>query len=77
MRTITTLFSHYSMVSETNVPVRHSCSAPSKLVNKMHDVRQTDILVMDFRQAFDKVCHRLVVTKLMRNGKDIHGKDIR
>ena len=42
-------FSHYSMVSETNVPVRHSCSAPSKLVNNMHDVRQTDILVMDFR----------------------------
>ena len=49
MRTITILFSHYSMVSETNVPVRHSCSAPSKLVNNMHDVHQTDILVMDFR----------------------------
>jgi len=31
------------------------------------------ILVMDFSKAFDKVCHRHLITKLIRGG--IHGKN--
>jgi len=38
------------------------------IVNNMHDGLQTDILVMDFSKAFDKVCHRLLIHKLERYG---------
>ena len=40
----------------------------------MHGGRQTDILVMDFSEAFDMVCHRLLITKLITYG--LNGKNI-
>jgi len=38
------------------------------LVNTMHAGSQTDILVMDFSMAFDKVSHPRLVTKLKYYG---------
>ena len=38
------------------------------LVNSMHSGAQTDILIMDFSKAFDKVSHRLLVRKLQQYG---------
>ena len=38
------------------------------LSNNLHNNQQTDILVMDFAKAFDKVCHSLLTHKLHHYG---------
>ena len=38
------------------------------LSNNLHNNQQTDILVMDFAKAFDKVCHSLLTHKLHNYG---------
>ena len=40
------------------------------LVNNMSKGVQTDVIVMDFSKAFDKVCHRRLLHKLRRYGID-------
>ena len=35
-----------------------------KLTNSMHEGYQTDVLIMDFSKAIDKVSHRDLVSKL-------------
>ena len=39
-----------------------------ELTLNMDQGRQTDVLVMDFSKAFDKVCHSLIVHKLNHYG---------
>ena len=34
------------------------------LLNGLHDGKQTDLIVMDFAKAFDKVCHEKLLTTL-------------
>ena len=34
------------------------------LLNGLHDGKQTDLIVMDFTKAFDKVCHEKLLTTL-------------
>ena len=36
--------------------------------NNMSKGKQTDVLIMDFSKAFDKVCHSLLMHKLEYNG---------
>ena len=60
-------------------PIQHgfrrgrSCEAQliefiDNLSNNLHNNQQTDILVMDFAKAFDKVCHSLLTHKLHHYG---------
>ena len=40
------------------------------LLNGLHDGKQTDLIVMDFAKAFDKVCHEKLLTTLHSYGVD-------
>ena len=49
----------------------HKAAGPDVSKN-LEEGKQTDVLVMDFAKAFDKVCHSLLLHKLDHYG--IHGK---
>ena len=56
---------------------KHSCetqllSFTQEIYDKLESGKQTDIIVMDFSKAFDKVDHRLLIYKLMKLGVNKH-----
>ena len=73
----TTAYTHYSMASEGADPDR-SCETQliefiDDLSNNLPNNQQTDVLVMDFAKAFDKVCHSLLTHKLHQYGMQGNG----
>ena len=46
----------------------YNMASGNDLMNNMHEGHQTDILVMGFSKAFDKVSHQRLLSKLVYNG---------
>ena len=61
----------HNILSDAQFGFRHKHSAELQLLRTIHDFafnlnnkKQTDIILLDFSKAFDKVSHRLLKLKL-------------
>jgi len=73
MRILTTFYIHSNMVSDQDVPVRASWLSLYMILYptwQLVSTLQTDVCILDFAKAFDKVGHRRLVEKLKWYGID-------
>ena len=74
----TNIMSHFSscnILSDTQFGFRKNHSAELQLIKVFHDLDyslnnkgQTNVVLLDFSEAFDKVSHHLLLTKLQHYG---------